>query len=69
MVELAPYNDLPHLVSPVITDVKAATQSLKWAVEEMEKRYKLFAQYHVRNITAFNKRHLMSKECQNCYSN
>lgn len=64
MVELAPYNDLPHLVSPVITDVKAATQSLKWAVEEMEKRYKLFAQYHVRNITAFNKRHLMSKECR-----
>ena len=63
MVELAPYNDLPHLVSPVITDVKAATQSLKWAVEEMEKRYKLFAQYHVRNITAFNKKHLMSKEC------
>ena len=56
MVELAPYNDLPHLVSPVITDVKAATQSLKWAVEEMEKRYKLFAQYHVRNITAFNKK-------------
>ncbi|MBY6181251.1 DNA translocase FtsK [Staphylococcaceae bacterium DP2N0-1] len=56
MVELAPYNDLPHLVSPVITDVKAATQSLKWAVEEMERRYKLFAQYHVRNITAFNKK-------------
>ncbi|WP_049397156.1 DNA translocase FtsK [Staphylococcus epidermidis] len=56
MVELAPYNDLPHLVSPVITDVKAATQSLKWAVEEMEKRYKLLAQYHVRNITAFNKK-------------
>ena len=50
MVELAPYNDLPHLVSPVITDVKAATQSLKWAVEEM------FAKYHVRNITAFNKK-------------
>lgn len=56
MVELAPYNGLPHLVSPVITDVKAATQSLKWAVDEMEKRYKLFAQYHVRNITAFNKK-------------
>ena len=61
MVELAPYNDLPHLVSPVITDVKAATQSLKWAVDEMEKRYKLFAQFHVRNITAFNKKHHMSK--------
>ncbi|EHJ08262.1 FtsK/SpoIIIE family protein [Staphylococcus simiae CCM 7213 = CCUG 51256] len=56
MVELAPYNGLPHLVSPVITDVKAATQSLKWAVEEMERRYKLFAHYHVRNITAFNKK-------------
>ncbi|RIN76982.1 DNA translocase FtsK [Staphylococcus simulans] len=56
MVELAPYNGLPHLVSPVITDVKAATQSLKWAVDEMERRYKLFAQYHVRNITAFNKK-------------
>ena len=55
MVELAPYNGLPHLVAPVITDVKAATQSLKWAVEEMERRYKLFAHYHVRNITAFNK--------------
>ncbi|WP_436956044.1 DNA translocase FtsK [Staphylococcus sp. AS1337] len=56
MVELAPYNDLPHLVSPVITDVKAATQSLKWAVEEMERRYKVFAKYHVRNITAYNKK-------------
>ncbi|UXR79121.1 DNA translocase FtsK [Staphylococcus sp. IVB6227] len=56
MVELAPYNDLPHLVAPVITDVKVATQSLKWAVDEMERRYKLFAQTHVRNITAFNKK-------------
>ena len=36
MVELAPYNHIPHLVSPVITDVKAATAALKWAVEEME---------------------------------
>ncbi|MGK9043438.1 DNA translocase FtsK [Mammaliicoccus vitulinus] len=56
MVELAPYNDLPHLVAPVITDVKAATASLKWAVEEMERRYKRFAELHVRNITAFNKK-------------
>ncbi|EMB9454829.1 DNA translocase FtsK [Staphylococcus pseudintermedius] len=54
MVELAPYNGLPHLVAPVITDVKAATQSLKWAVDEMERRFKLFAHYHVRNISAFN---------------
>ncbi|ELD8170669.1 DNA translocase FtsK [Staphylococcus pseudintermedius] len=54
MVELAPYNGLPHLVAPVITDVKAATQSLKWTVDEMERRFKLFAHHHVRNISAFN---------------
>lgn len=56
MVELAPYNDLPHLIAPVITDVKAATESLKWVVEEMERRYKIFADIHVRNITAYNQK-------------
>jgi len=54
MVELAPYNQIPHLVSPVITDVKAATAALKWAVEEMERRYELFAHAGVRDITRFN---------------
>lgn len=54
MVELAPYNRIPHLVSPVITDVKAATASLKWAVEEMERRYELFAHTGVRDIGRFN---------------
>ncbi|PLR98277.1 DNA translocase FtsK [Bacillus sp. T33-2] len=54
MVELAPYNHIPHLVSPVITDVKAATASLKWAVEEMERRYELFAHTGVRDISRFN---------------
>ncbi|WP_210364886.1 DNA translocase FtsK [Bacillus sp. REN3] len=54
MVELAPYNQIPHLVSPVITDVKAATASLKWAVEEMERRYELFAHSGVRDISRFN---------------
>ena len=54
MVELAPYNHIPHLVSPVITDVKAATASLKWAVEEMERRYELFAHTGVRDIGRFN---------------
>ncbi len=54
MVELAPYNRIPHLVSPVITDVKAATAALKWAVEEMERRYELFAHTGVRNIAGFN---------------
>ncbi|MBD3110501.1 DNA translocase FtsK [Bacillus sp. AGMB 02131] len=54
MVELAPYNHIPHLVSPVITDVKAATAALKWAVEEMERRYELFAHTGVRDIGRFN---------------
>ncbi|MBM4762599.1 DNA translocase FtsK [Bacillus sp. B15-48] len=54
MVELAPYNHIPHLVSPVITDVKAATASLKWAVEEMERRYELFAHTGVREINRYN---------------
>jgi S-DNA-T family DNA segregation ATPase FtsK/SpoIIIE len=54
MVELAPYNDIPHLVSPVITDVKAATGALKWAVEEMERRYELFAHAGVRDIQKYN---------------
>lgn len=56
MVELAPYNDLPHLIAPVITDVKAATESLKWIVKEMDRRYKSFANVHVRNITAYNQK-------------
>jgi S-DNA-T family DNA segregation ATPase FtsK/SpoIIIE len=55
MVELAPYNHIPHLVSPVITDVKAATASLKWAVEEMERRYQLFAHSGVRDLSRYNK--------------
>lgn len=54
MVELAPYNHIPHLVSPVITDVKAATAALKWAVDEMERRYELFAHAGVRDINRFN---------------
>jgi S-DNA-T family DNA segregation ATPase FtsK/SpoIIIE len=56
MVELAPYNGIPHLVSPVITDAKAATTALKWAVEEMERRYELFAHAGVRDITKYNER-------------
>lgn len=55
MVELAPFNHIPHLVSPVITDVKAATAALKWAVEEMERRYQLFAHAGVRDLPRFNK--------------
>ncbi|SET80225.1 DNA segregation ATPase FtsK/SpoIIIE, S-DNA-T family [Oceanobacillus limi] len=56
MVELAPYNGIPHLVSPVITDVKAATAALKWAVNEMEDRYDKFVQEGVRDIERFNQK-------------
>jgi len=55
VVELAPYNHIPHLVSPVITDVKAATAALKWAVDEMERRYQLFANAGVRDLPRYNK--------------
>ncbi|PFW68321.1 DNA translocase FtsK [Bacillus pseudomycoides] len=54
MVELAPYNSIPHLVAPVITDVKAATAALKWAVEEMEHRYELFAHAGARDLARYN---------------
>ena len=55
MVELAPFNHIPHLVSPVITDVKAANAALKWAVDEMERRYQLFAHAGVRDLPRYNK--------------
>ncbi len=55
MVELAPFNGVPHLISPVITDVKAATAALKWAVDEMERRYELFAHAGARNIERYNR--------------
>ena len=54
MVELVPYNDLPHLVTPVITDAKMAAQALSWAVNEMEKRYQTFANSRSRDIKSFN---------------
>lgn len=54
VVELAPYNHIPHLISPVITDVKAANAALKWAVEEMERRYQLFAHTGVRDLSRYN---------------
>jgi S-DNA-T family DNA segregation ATPase FtsK/SpoIIIE len=54
MVELAPYNGLPHLVTPVITDAKQATAALKWVVLEMERRYELFSQQGVRDVGRYN---------------
>lgn len=54
MVELTPYNNLPHLVTPVITDVKMAAAALGWAVSEMERRYQTFANSRSRDIKSFN---------------
>ncbi|MFP4078527.1 MAG: DNA translocase FtsK, partial [Candidatus Izemoplasmataceae bacterium] len=54
MVELSHYNDLPHLITPVITDAKAATAGLKWVVEEMERRFKSFSTVQARDIDAYN---------------
>jgi S-DNA-T family DNA segregation ATPase FtsK/SpoIIIE len=56
MVELAVYNGIPHLVTPVVTDVKKAALALGWAVTEMERRYKLFSQVGVRNIETYNEK-------------
>ncbi len=57
IVEFSIYNDLPHLVVPVITDPKKVALSLRWAITEMENRYKMFAKAKVRNIESFNNRH------------
>ncbi|WP_052520788.1 DNA translocase FtsK [Aneurinibacillus migulanus] len=54
MVELAPYNRLPHLVAPVVTDPKQATAALKWAVHEMDSRYEKFAEAGARDISRYN---------------
>lgn len=54
MVELANYNGIPHLVSPVVTNAKKAAGALNWVVREMESRYDLFAATGVRDITRFN---------------
>jgi S-DNA-T family DNA segregation ATPase FtsK/SpoIIIE len=56
MVELAMFNDLPHLIAPVVTSAKRASVALHWAVQEMERRYQLFASLGVRNIEFYNKR-------------
>ena len=54
MVELAPYNGIPHLLIPVVTDPKKAAGALQWAVYEMMKRYKLFSENGVKDLAGFN---------------
>jgi S-DNA-T family DNA segregation ATPase FtsK/SpoIIIE len=54
-IELSFYNDIPHLITPVVTDMKKATNALFWAVKEMEKRYDLLAENKVKNIRQYNR--------------
>lgn len=54
MVELAPYNGIPHLLIPVVTDPKKAAGALQWAVYEMMKRYKLFSERNVKDLAGYN---------------
>ncbi|HEY5813982.1 MAG TPA: DNA translocase FtsK, partial [Terrimicrobiaceae bacterium] len=58
VVEMQVYNDLPHLVTPVVTDPKKVLLALRWVVDEMELRYQIFAKSAVRNISGFNERPL-----------
>ena len=55
MVELAPYNGIPHLLIPVVTDPKKAAGALQWAVYEMMKRYKMFSEHGVKDLASYNK--------------
>ncbi len=55
MVELAPYNGIPHLLIPVVTDPKKAAGALQWAVYEMMKRYQLFSNHGVKDLASYNK--------------
>ena len=54
MLELSVYEGIPHLLTPVVTDMKEASNALRWAVAEMERRYKLMSKMGVRNITGYN---------------
>ena len=56
MLELSVYDGIPHMLSPVVTDPKKAVSALKWAVQEMEERYKKMSKINVRNISGYNAR-------------
>ncbi len=56
MIELGIYDKIPHLLLPVVTDMSKACLALKWAVDEMERRYQLFADLGVRNLASYNKK-------------
>ncbi len=56
MLELSVYEGIPHLLSPVVTDMKQAANALRWCVAEMERRYQLMSMLGVRNIGGFNRK-------------
>ena len=56
VLELKSYDDIPHLLSPVVTEPSKAVRALKWAVEEMERRYRMMSSVGVRNISGFNEK-------------
>jgi S-DNA-T family DNA segregation ATPase FtsK/SpoIIIE len=62
MLELAVYDNIPHLLTPVVTDMKEAASALRWGVAEMERRYRLMAQLGVRNLGGYNKKVLDAKK-------
>ncbi len=62
MLELSVYDDIPHLLTPVVTDPKKAVIALKWAVKEMENRYRAMSKLGVRNIDGFNTRLAEAKQ-------
>jgi S-DNA-T family DNA segregation ATPase FtsK/SpoIIIE len=61
-VELIPFNEMPHLLSPVVTDAKAVANTLAWVVNEMDLRYKTFAECGVRNIDSYHERYYANKD-------
>ena len=56
MLELSVYEGIPHLMAPVVTDMKEAANALRWCVAEMERRYRLMAALGVRNLSGFNRK-------------
>jgi len=62
MLELAVYEGIPHLLTPVVTDMKEASQSLNWCIREMDRRYQLMAALGVRNLAGFNRRILEAQK-------
>ncbi|MEI8292657.1 MAG: DNA translocase FtsK 4TM domain-containing protein [bacterium] len=64
VVEMQIYNSLPHLITPVVTDPKKVLLALRWVVDEMEMRYRIFAKCKVKNISGFNERPLPKTQAQ-----